>query len=263
MGIFAAVYLYCHAHDTPIPTNPFILVPNMLSKKILLPVLAICGLSMSASFQSCETLNQLGGDMTAEQRQQLIGGLIFDGLNSLSGGGDSLTALAGVWVAASDGVRDTIVFTNNGQYQQHYASDSLNYIEKGTYVYYKSFRQALVDANYLFNCLTGKQVKWEQQYIYKVQLLNLSNSAGINNLTLEQLDNDPKSSTYGQSLGATQYSAVKVTSIAKAGTSSSSANQYRSTGTTQKTTTGTTQKATTGTTRTSTQRTPVRVLRIR
>ena len=116
----------------------------MLSKKILLPIVAICGLSMSASFQSCETLGQLGGEMTAEQRQQLIGGLIFDGLNSLAGGGDILTALAGVWVAAGQGVQDTVVFTTNGQFQQHYASDSLNYVEKGTYVYYKSFRQVLV-----------------------------------------------------------------------------------------------------------------------
>ena len=188
----------------------------MLSKKILLPIVAMCGLSMSASFQSCETLGQLGGEMTAEQRQQLIGGLIFDGLNSLAGGGDSLTALAGVWVAAGQGVNDTIVFTTNGQYQQHYASDSLNYVEKGSYVYYKSFRQVLVQANFLYNCLTRKQVKWEQKYIYKVQMLNLSNSAGINNLTLEQLDNDPTSATYGQSLGATQYSAVKVATNANA-----------------------------------------------
>ena len=194
----------------------------MLSKKILLPIVAVCGLSMSASFQSCETLGQLGGEMTAEQRQQLIGGLIFDGLNSLAGGGDSLTALAGVWVSAGQGVNDTIVFTTNGQFQQHYASDSLNYVEKGTYVYYKSFRQVLVEANALYNCLTRKQVKWEQKYIYKVQMLNLSNSAGINNLTLEQLDNDPTSATYGQSLGATQYSAVRVATNANAQNAQSS-----------------------------------------
>ena len=187
----------------------------MLSKKILLPLVAMCALLTGASFQSCETLGQLGGEMTPEQRQQLIGGLIFDGLNSLAGGGDSLTALAGVWVAAGQGVQDTVVFTTDGQFQQHYASDSLNYIERGTYTYYKSFRQALVETNYLYNCLTRKQVKWEQKYIYKVQLLNLSNSAGINNLTLEQLDNDPQSATYGQSVAATQYSAVKVTANAR------------------------------------------------
>ncbi|MBR5716915.1 MAG: hypothetical protein IKX59_10045 [Bacteroidales bacterium] len=182
----------------------------MLSKKILLPIAAFCCLSMSASFQSCETLGQLGGEMDAETRQRLLSGLIIDGMTNLTRGGDSLTALAGVWVAAGNGVNDTVVFTSDGQYQQHYASDSLNYVEKGTYVYYISFRQVLVNATSLYNCLTRKQVKWEQKYVYNAKMLNLSNTTGINTLTLEQLDNDPSSSTYGQSLGATQYSAVKV-----------------------------------------------------
>ena len=182
----------------------------MLSKKILLPIVAMCGLSMSASFQSCETLGQLGGEMTAEQRQQLISGLLIDGMTTLSRGGDSISALAGAWVAAGDGVKDTVIFTSDGQYMQHYASDSLDYVEKGTYVYYISFRQVLVDANALYNCLTRKQVKWEQRYIYNAKLMNLSNTAGINTLTLEQLDNDPSSATYGQVVGATQYSALKV-----------------------------------------------------
>lgn len=182
----------------------------MLSKKILLPIVAICGLSMSASFQSCETLGQLGGEMTAEQRQQLISGLLIDGMTTLTRGGDSISALAGAWVAAGNGVNDTVIFTSDGQYMQHYASDSLDYVEKGTYVYYISFRQVLVDANALYNCLTRKQVKWEQRYIYNAKLMNLSNTAGINTLTLEQLDNDPSSATYGQVVGATQYSALKV-----------------------------------------------------
>ena len=237
----------------------------MLSKKILLPIVAICGLSMSASFQSCETLGQLGGEMTPEQRQQLIGGLIFDGLNSLAGGGDSLTALAGVWVAAGQGVQDTVVFTTNGQFQQHYASDSLNYVEKGTYVYYKSFRQVLVEANFLYNCLTRKQVKWEQKYIYKVQMLNLSNSAGINNLTLEQLDNDPTSATYGQSLGATQYSAVKVATNANAqnAQSSRSAQGTRSNLNNQKTPTTQKTQATQKTPATPRTQTTKKVIRLR
>ena len=237
----------------------------MLSKKILLPIVAICGLSMSASFQSCETLGQLGGEMTAEQRQQLIGGLIFDGLNSLAGGGDSLTALAGVWVAAGQGVQDTVVFTTNGQFQQHYASDSLNYVEKGTYVYYKSFRQVLVETNFLYNCLTRKQVKWEQKYIYKVQMLNLSNSAGINNLTLEQLDNDPTSATYGQSLGATQYSAVKVAtnSNAQSAQSSRSAQGTRSNLNNQKTPTTQKTQATQKTSTTPRTQTTKKVIRLR
>ena len=182
----------------------------MLSKKILLPIVAMCGLSMSASFQSCETLGQLGGNMTEEQRQQLISGLLIDGMTTLTRGGDSISALAGAWVAAGDGVNDTVIFTSDGQYMQHYASDSLDYVEKGTYVYYISFRQVLVDANALYNCLTRKQVKWEQRYIYNAKLMNLSNTAGINTLTLEQLDNDPSSATYGQVVGATQYSALKV-----------------------------------------------------
>ena len=183
----------------------------MLSKKILLPLVAMCGLSMSASFQSCETLGQLGGNMTDEQRQQLISGLLIDGMTTLTRGGDSISALAGAWVAAGNGVNDTVIFTSDGQYMQHYASDSLDYVEKGTYVYYISFRQVLVDANALYNCLTRKQVKWEQRYIYNAKLMNLSNTAGINTLTLEQLDNDPSSATYGQVVGATQYSALKVT----------------------------------------------------
>ena len=228
----------------------------MLSKKILLPIVAICGLSMSASFQSCETLGQLGGEMTAEQRQQLIGGLIFDGLNSLAGGGDSLTALAGVWVAAGQGVQDTVVFTTNGQFQQHYASDSLNYVEKGTYVYYKSFRQVLVETNFLYNCLTRKQVKWEQKYIYKV-------SAGINNLTLEQLDNDPTSATYGQSLGATQYSAVKVATNSQNTQSSRSAQGTRSNLNNQKTPTTQKTQATQKTPTTPRTQTTKKVIRLR
>ena len=234
----------------------------MLSKRILLPIAAFCCLSMSASFQSCETLGQLGGEMTAEQRQQLLGGLIFDGLNTLSGGGDSLTALAGVWVASGNGVNDTVVFTTNGQYQQHYASDSLNYVEKGTYVYYKSFRQVLVNANSLYNCLTRKQVKWEQKYVYNAKMLNLSNTTGINTLTLEQLDNDPSSSTYGQSLGATQYNAVKVATTTKATTQSTQSNlKSQKTQSTQKTqTTPKTQK--TQSTRTTPQ-TKTKVIRLR
>ena len=93
----------------------------------------------------------------------------------------------------------------------------------------------LVEANFLYNCLTRKQVKWEQKYIYKVQMLNLSNSAGINNLTLEQLDNDPTSATYGQSLGATQYSAVKVATNSQNTQSSRSAQGTRSNLNNQKT----------------------------
>ena len=216
----------------------------MLSKKILLPIVAICGLSMSASFQSCETLGQLGGEMTPEQRQQLIGGLIFDGLNSLAGGGDSLTALAGVWVAAGQGVQDTVVFTTNGQFQQHYASDSLNYVEKGTYVYYKSFRQVLVETNFLYNCLTRKQVKWEQKYI-------------------EQLDNDPTSATYGQSLGATQYSAVKVATNSQNTQSSRSAQGTRSNLNNQKTPTTQKTQATQKTPTTPRTQTTRKVIRLR
>ena len=208
----------------------------MLSKKILLPIAAFCCLSMSASFQSCETLGQLGGEMDAETRQRLLSGLIIDGMTNLTRGGDSLTALAGVWVAAGNGVNDTVVFTSDGQYQQHYASDSLNYVEKGTYVYYISFRQVLVNATSLYNCLTRKQVKWEQKYVYNAKMLNLSNTTGINTLTLEQLDNDPSSSTYGQSLGATQYSAVKVATTTKATTQGTQSNlKSQKTSTTQKT----------------------------
>ena len=208
----------------------------MLSKRILLPIAAFCCLSMSASFQSCETLGQLGGEMDAETRQRLISGLIIDGMTNLTRGGDSLTALAGVWVAAGNGVNDTVVFTSDGQYQQHYASDSLNYVEKGTYVYYISFRQVLVNATSLYNCLTRKQVKWEQKYVYNAKMLNLSNTTGINTLTLEQLDNDPSSSTYGQSLGATQYNAVKVATTTKATTQTTQNNlKSQKTPTTQKT----------------------------
>ena len=234
----------------------------MLTKRILLPIAAFCCLSMSASFQSCETLGQLGGEMDAETRQRLLSGLIIDGMTNLTRGGDSLTALAGVWVAAGNGVNDTVVFTSDGQYQQHYASDSLNYIEKGTYVYYKSFRQVLVEANSLYNCLTRKQVKWEQKYVYNAKMLNLSNTTGINTLTLEQLDNDPSSSTYGQSLGATQYSAVKVATTTKATTQSTQSNlKSQKTQSTQKTqTTPKTQK--TQSTRTTPQ-TKTKVIRLR
>lgn len=181
--------------------------------------------------------------MTTEQRQQLISGLLIDGMTSITGGGDSITALSGIWVAAGDGVQDTVAFSKDGKYLQHYASDSLDYVEMGTYEYYISFRQVMINANKLYNCLTKKEVKWEQQYIYKVQMLNLSNTAGINTLTLEQLDNDPKSSTYGQSLGATQYSAVKVSTSSNARTSTGTSSNYRSTGT-NKNSTGTSKNST-------------------
>lgn len=235
----------------------------MLSKKILLPIVACCALSMGASFQSCETLSQLGGNMDAETRQRLLQGLVIDGISTLSGGGDSLTALAGVWVAAGQGVADTVVFTTDGQYQQHYASDSLNYVEKGTYVYYKSFRQVLINANALYNCLTRQQVKWEQKYVYNVQKLNLSNTVGMNTLTLEQLDNDPQSATYGQSMGATQYNAAKVT--ANTSTQSSTTRATTSTGNSLKSTgTKTTTKPASTTRKTTTNPTTTkRVIRLR
>lgn len=183
----------------------------MLSKKILLPVMAICALSMAFGLQSCETATKLVNGIDKDTRKQLLEGLILDGLTNLSAGSDSTRALAGIWVATDGkGTKDTIVMGADGSFQQHYISgDSLNYVEKGTYQYFKSFKQVRVATDQLYNHLAKKNVTWKAVYIYNVSKMDLSNLAGISTLVLEQLDNDPSSKTYGQSLGATQYSAVK------------------------------------------------------
>lgn len=168
-------------------------------KKILYSLLAFAGTCLAFNFSACKELEKVVSSLDKEQRADIIGALLADGINAMSG--DSLSFLAGTWVF-NDGNNtfDTLWISTDSTITNHFKNEEVDLLQTGGYLYYRSFKQVLVQYNSAFNFKTKKEVSnWSNTIIYnanktKFTLLNM------NQLTLTELDQQT-----GESLGSTAY----------------------------------------------------------
>ena len=162
------------------------------------------------SFNSCNSsagtaaLQQFGLGSKSE-RAAAIAQIIEDGLSAYTA--DSTHFLAGVW-AYTDGAKtfDTLWFYRDSTVTNHYVSvkDTINMLQTGGYIYYPSFKQALIQYNGAHNYLTKRDVaNWSMTNVYSVQKVKMS-LLNMNQLTLTELDLNT-----GENLSSTTYTFVK------------------------------------------------------
>lgn len=179
-----------------------------MKKFFLLPAAAL--LFVAASFHSCGTsagtaaLSQFGLD-SKSGRVAAIATIIEDGLSAMTG--DSTSFMAGVWTY-TDGstVFDTLWFYRDSTVTSHYISvkDTIDLLQTGGYLYYPSYKQALVQYNGAHNYLTKRDIpNWSMTYIYNVSKMKMS-LLNVNQLTLVELDQ-----TTGEQLSSTTYTYLK------------------------------------------------------
>jgi len=164
-------------------------------KKFMLGTVAVMLLACF-SFSSC----------SKEERQNAIWSLLENGVELFCS--DSTTFLSGVWAYQSgDGKEiDTLWIGKDSTILDHYISidDTLDIQQSGGYLYYKSFKQVLVQYNHGFNYKTNRDlVDWNITNIYKASKWKID-IMNINQLVLEELDQ-----TSGESLGSITYTFVE------------------------------------------------------
>lgn len=178
-----------------------------MKKIYLLPVaamLAICAIFNSCGSVGQAALTQFGLD-SKSARASAIATIIEDGLSAITG--DSTSFLAGVW-AYTDGVSvyDTMWFYRDSTVTSHYINkkETIDILQTGGYLYYPSFKQALVQYNGAHNYLTKKDIpNWSMTYIYNVSKMKMT-LLNVNQLTLVELDQ-----TTGEQLSSTTYTYLK------------------------------------------------------
>lgn len=154
--------------------------------------------SCGSPAQTQAALNQFGLGHK-QQRVDLITSLLADGYAAIAA--DSTEYLVGTW-AFSDGAGtyDTLWFYNDSTVTSHFVSkkDTINLLQTGGFLYYSSYKQALVQYNGAHNFLTGKDIpNWSMTYIYGVAKMKVS-ALKMNQLTLTELNQqtgDPISQT--------------------------------------------------------------------
>lgn len=156
----------------------------------------------SSAIQSA-ALKQFGLD-SKKARVDLILSLLADGYAAVNA--DSTEYLVGTW-AFSDGqgTFDTLWFYNDSTVTSHFVSkkDTIDLLQTGGFLYYSSYKQALVQYNGAHNYLTHKDIpNWSMTYIYDVSKMRLS-ALGINQLTLTELNQ-----TTGEAQSQTTYKSV-------------------------------------------------------
>jgi len=168
-------------------------------KKLFYFVAIAFAFCAGASLSSCDK----------ESRTEIIGNLIDNGLEYLSR--DSTTWLAGTWATASDGYIDTLWIGTDSVFSSHTimvdatTDTDIDLYRTGGYLYYMSFGQTLVNYSYAYNFKTKQGMNWSETLIYNTSKfkVNVTADYGINNLTLEELDQ-----TTGESLGSSTYTFV-------------------------------------------------------
>lgn len=168
-------------------------------------LLAVClGFSSCGSAGTAAALDQLGLG-SKQARADLITSLLADGFAAIAA--DSTEYLVGTW-AFSDGAGtfDTIWFYNDSTVTSHFVSkkDTINLLQTGGFLYYSSYKQALVQYNGAHNYLTGKDIpNWSMTYIYGVSKMKVS-ALKMNQLTLSELNQQT-----GDVMSQTTYTFVK------------------------------------------------------
>lgn len=168
-------------------------------KKILFVIVGAICVCAGFSISSCKELDKI---VDREKRVDIITSIIADGLSAMST--DSNTYLSGTW-AYTDGSKtfDTLWISGDSVISNHFKDDEIDLYQTGGYLYYASYKQALVQYNAAYNFKTKKDVpSWSQTLIYaisktKVSLLNM------HQLTFSELDQQT-----GEVLGSTTYTWV-------------------------------------------------------
>jgi len=203
-------------------------------KKFLLGSIAAMLLAcFSTSFQSCnedtkkwiENLGSLfsqyfGNDTTSQYYKILGNDSISNKENFLADmiekyiaakTCDSTEFMAGVWTYQSgsgDSIEiDTFWFYRDSTVLEHFIStaDSIDVQYSGGYLYYKSFKQAIVQFNSVFNYNTGRNIDGYTEYhIFEVSNPAWMQALGVNQLTMNDLDTET-----GELLSSCTYTYVE------------------------------------------------------
>lgn len=168
-------------------------------KKFIYSIAVLAGVCLAINLSSCKELEKVANSIDKEQRADIIGVLLADGLSAMSG--DSLSFLAGTWVF-TDGQNtfDTLWIATDSTITNHFKNDEVDLLQTGGYLYYQSYKQALVQYNSAYNYKTKKEVQgWSNTLIYNVSKTKFT-LLNMNQLTLMELDQET-----GESLGSTAY----------------------------------------------------------
>lgn len=171
-------------------------------KKILFVLALGIVVCAGVSISSCKELEKVAGSIDKEQRVDLITTIIADGLSAIST--DSNSFMAGTWAYTDgNGTFDTLWISRDSVITNHYKDKEIDLLQTGGYLYYASYKQALVQYNGAHNYKTGKDLaNWSQTLIYAVSKTKLS-LLNMNQLTMTELDQ-----TTGENLGSTTYTWV-------------------------------------------------------
>ncbi|MBR0037550.1 MAG: hypothetical protein IJP70_07905 [Bacteroidales bacterium] len=177
-----------------------------MKKIILFPIAALAAVCFILS--SCGTNENAIAGLTnlkhKSGRQEAIATIIADGLSAITG--DSTLYLTGCWAYTDNaGTYDTLWFYPDSTITSHFVSkkDTINLLQTGGYLYYSSYKQALVQYNGAHNYLTKKDLaNWSMTYIYGVKKFK-SSLLNINSLTFSELDQKT-----GEVISQTTYSYV-------------------------------------------------------
>jgi len=171
-------------------------------KKILFILAVGITICVGAGISSCKELEKAASSIDKEQRAAIIATIIEDGLGAIST--DSNSFLAGTWAYTdNNGTFDTLWISTDSVITNHYKDKEIDLIQTGGYLYYSSYKQALVQYNGAHNYKTGKDLEnWSQTLIYAVSKTKMS-LLNMNQLTMTELDQ-----TTGESLGSTTYTWV-------------------------------------------------------
>lgn len=200
-------------------------------KKFLLAVAACISLTcFSFSFQSCNEESkeywlslfaQYFGNDTTSQYYKILGtdtlqgndkyGFLSDMIERYIAAKtcDSTEFMAGVWAYQSnDGDEiDTFWFYRDSTVMEHYISksDTLDVQYSGGYLYYKTFKQAIVQFNNVYNYKTNRNIEGYSEYhIFEVSNPAWMQALGVNQLTMTDLDTET-----GEPLSSIAYSYVE------------------------------------------------------
>ncbi|MBQ0057883.1 MAG: hypothetical protein KBT20_09525 [Bacteroidales bacterium] len=170
-------------------------------KKLLIPIAAFIVICLTGCGSTgTAVLQQFGLDSKAA-RADFITSLIGDGFEALVA--DSTSFLVGTWTFTdNEGTYDTLWFYSDSTVTNHFVSkkDTINLLQTGGYLYYSSYKQALVQYNGAHNYLTRRDIpEWNFTYIYGVSKFKVS-ALGLNQLTMSELDQ-----TTGEVLSQTTY----------------------------------------------------------
>ncbi|MBP5763580.1 MAG: hypothetical protein J6W47_00545 [Bacteroidales bacterium] len=174
-----------------------------MKKLLILPIAAFTAVCFVLSSCSSSVLGAAGLSHKSE-RQAAIATIIADGLSAFTG--DSTLYLTGCWAFTDHkGTFDTVWFYSDSTITSHFVSkaDTIDLLQTGGYLYYSSYKQALVQYNGAHNYLTKRDIpNWSMTYMYAVSKMKLS-LLGMNQLTLSELDQ-----TTGDVKSQTTYSYV-------------------------------------------------------